>query len=154
MTRRPTNPTLRFADIIPIWDAVLRDDGGTIKTRDRNEMIALVYRLNQYRKIMRDREEDGWTDLDRYIIRRGNNQVFIEPRPIFDISRMEKLDGTPASGEPPTYVPSPLDEVIERMADGLMAEDVWHDTNKILQARGEPPLPRSRIRPKAGSFIE
>lgn len=125
MARPRLSLNLRFKDIIPIWDAVERDDGGAIACASTNDAIALVYRLNQYRKLLRESADLGTTMLDAFVIRRHDDQVVIEPRPTFDLSRMTKLDGTPIS--PPitqrqlTAEDRKLVEEAERLMQGYKA---------------------------------
>ncbi len=109
MPRKRLDPTIRFDDVVPVWNAALRDGGGLVRTNSDNESISLIYRLNQYRKIVREDEPAGWTEMDRYVVRKGNLCVEIERRmPINLLTRMTKLDGTPISA--PRVMSSPLDE--------------------------------------------
>jgi len=116
MPRKRLDPTIRFDDVVPVWNAALRDGGGLIRTNSDSESISLIYRLNQYRKIVREDEPAGWTDMDRYVVRKGHLCVEIARRiPVDLTARMTKLDGTPIS--PPRAQPSLLDETAARYAE-------------------------------------
>jgi hypothetical protein len=110
------DPTLRFSDVVPVWEQILRDKGGVLETDSDNETIALIYRLNQYRKIVREQSDKGWTDYDRYVVRRGRLCVHIEPRMNINlIARMTRLDGSPIT--PREIKPNPLDNNAKRFVE-------------------------------------
>jgi hypothetical protein len=116
MPRVRLDPSLRFSDVVPVWEQALAEKGGRIETDTENETIALIYRLNQYRKVVREESFKGWTDMDRYVVRKGDLCVHIEPRATIDLmSRMTRLDGEPIT--PRQGQPSKLDEVAKQLID-------------------------------------
>ena len=98
MPAKRQDPSIRFADITKIWEAALSDGGTLFDTTSDNETIAVIYRLNQYRKIIREQDPVGWTEMDRFVVRRGRFCIEIVPRYIPDFAaRLRKLDGTPST---------------------------------------------------------
>jgi len=137
MPRKRLDPTIRFDDVVPVWNTALRDGGGLVRTNSDNESISLIYRLNQYRKIVREDEPAGWTEMDRYVVRKGNLCVEIERRmPIDLLTRMTKLDGTPISA--PRVIPSPLDETAAqyvRKGNLIDNDDDEDDSNLTVEEK-------------------
>ena len=117
MPRNRQDPSIRFADVIKIWEAAVKDHGTAFDTYNDAETTTFIYRLNQYRKIVRDQSYEGWTEMDRYVVRRGEMRITIEPRYVPDFStRLHKLDGTPSTiYEPPKS--SPLDGSAAKFID-------------------------------------
>jgi len=76
-----------------------------------NAAVNIVYRLNQYRKILRENSDYEHTSLDSYVVRRTGAQIEIAPRPTFDLSTMRTLDGQPIETliEPPKPLPYKFD---------------------------------------------
>jgi hypothetical protein len=95
MARPKQNPTERFRDIIPLWTAVEQQGGVVFSAPNSNTAINIVYRLNQYRKLLREDSEYGYTALDGYVVQRDGYRVVIKPRPSYDLSTMRTLDGRP-----------------------------------------------------------
>jgi len=95
MSRPRKNPVERFNDILPLWSAAELKGGVEFTAPNENTAINIVYRLNQYRKIMRDMSDIEHTSLDTFVVRREANIVIIMPRPTFDLSTMRTLDGQP-----------------------------------------------------------
>jgi len=146
MPRRRLDPTLRFGDVVPVWNRALEEGGGIISTPDDNATIALVYRLNQYRKAVREEAPNGWTDLDRYIVKRGDLCVHIEPRITTDlVSRMTRLDGSPLPVR--ELKPSPLDHAVPRLLEE--ESDLSAEQRKLLEesAKLKPSPTAGRIKP-------
>ena len=103
MSRPSKNPVERFNDILPLWNAAELKGGVEFTAPNENTAVNIVYRLNQYRKIMRDMSDIEHTSLDAYVVRREGRIVIIMPRPTFDLSTMRTLDGRPIETliEPP-----------------------------------------------------
>lgn len=148
MPRKRLDPSIRFDDVVPVWETVLRDNGAVLRTNSDNETIALVYRLNQYRKIVREDAVMGWTELDRYVVRRGNLCVEIERRMPIDLTkRMTKLDGSPSTTAPTTRA-TPFDDFAAQAAKGSFIEqdegltreqqEMVRQVNKNLERKVQP----------------
>jgi hypothetical protein len=95
MSRPRKNPVERFNDILPLWNAAELQSGVEFTAPNENTAINIVYRLNQYRKIMREMSDIEHTSLDSFVVRREGRIVIIMPRPTFDLSTMRTLDGRP-----------------------------------------------------------
>ena len=133
MARPRKNPVERFSDILPLWTATELRGGVTFTAPSDNAAVNIVYRLNQYRKIMRENSDYDYTSLDKYVVRRIGAQIEIAPRPTFDLSTMRTLDGKPIETliEPPqpskygTFDPNnirPLDAEEQKRVDIAAAE--------------------------------
>lgn len=107
MPRKRLDPTLRYSDVVPVWQHALANGGGTITVDSDTQANYLLHRLNQYRALIRQDAPHGWVEHDRYIVRQGNLCVHIETRPQLDLmARMTRLDGTPLdSTAPPSTAP-------------------------------------------------
>src|SRR6188472_713542 len=95
MGRPRKNPVERFSDILPLWTVAEQRGGVEFTAPDAGTAINIVYRLNQYRKIMREMSDYDHTSLDSYVVRRHKETIEIAPRPTFDLSTMRTLDGKP-----------------------------------------------------------
>ena len=95
MPRPKQNPAERFRDIIPLWTAVEQQGGVVFSAPNENTAINIVYRLNQYRKILREDSDYGYTPLDGYVVQRESYRIVIKPQPKYDLSTMRTLDGRP-----------------------------------------------------------
>jgi hypothetical protein len=95
MARPRKNPVERFSDILPLWSAAELRGGILFTAPSPNTAANIVYRLNQYRKIVRENSDREHTSLDTYVIRRNGAVIEIAPRPTFDLSTMTTLDGRP-----------------------------------------------------------
>lgn len=95
MSRPRKDPVERFNDILPMWSAAEMKGGVEFTAPNESTAVNIVYRLNQYRKIMRSMSDIEHTSLDKYIVRREGRVVIIMPRPTFDLSTMRTLDGQP-----------------------------------------------------------
>ena len=95
MPRPKQNPAERFRDVIPLWTAVEQQGGVVFSAPNENTAINIVYRLNQYRKILREDSDYGYTPLDGYVVQRESYRITIKPRPKYDLSTMRTLDGRP-----------------------------------------------------------
>ncbi len=106
MGRTKQNPVERFSDILPLWQAAEIKGGVVFTAPSDNAAVNLVYRLNQYRKIMRQNSDYDHTSLDSYVVRRDGATIEIAPRPTFDLSTMRTLDGKPIDSLIPPPQPS------------------------------------------------
>ncbi len=95
MARPKKNPVERFSDILPLWTAAESRGGVEFTAPSEQVAVNIVYRLNQYRKIVRELSEYEHTSYDSYVVRRFGNTIEIAPRPTFDLSTMRTLDGQP-----------------------------------------------------------
>lgn len=134
MPKYRQDPSIRFADVIKIWEAAMKDGGTAFETFTDAETTTFIYRLNQYRKIIRDQSPAGWTDMDRFVVRRGEFTVTIEPRYVPDFStRLRKLDGSPSTiyDQPK---PNPLDQSAKRLLDDPSEEPTYTaEQQKLLR---------------------
>jgi hypothetical protein len=94
----------RFSDVIDIWTAAAENDGLDYFCQTEQQAYNLVFRLNEYRKLMRRLEPQHITILDLFVPRkrRGSTRVSIMRRPIFDLSNARTLDGAPIAASPQT----------------------------------------------------
>lgn len=162
MGRPRKDPSLRFADVRHIYEAAMENDGLRLEMPTISRAVHIVHRLNLYRKAQRELSDDPIIKADGFVFRSRENIVEIERRHVVDISHATTMDGQPL--REPARPPSPfdpatqaaLDAITEAAAssDGLMTEDEWYSTNKQLREMGMIELPRDRVRPKGGKFVE
>lgn len=98
----------KFNDVTPVWDAALRDEGVTFDMPTEKDAIAVVFKLHRYRKLMHEFESNRNILMDRFIVRRKENNVTIAPKPSFDMSILRTLDGKPVAPVERQFTPEEL----------------------------------------------
>jgi hypothetical protein len=95
-TGRPRiNPDRRFPDIVQIIDQAMTQPMPVhLYLQSKSAAIALVHRINTYRKAVRDMMETGVTHLDGYVFRQKENVVEIAERPRVTPFNMRMVNAT------------------------------------------------------------
>ena len=102
--RKPINPTFRFRDVIPIWEAAQQRSMSGIANgelllefieSDEGHAIQRIHRLNTCRATMRDLTDNGYHKWDDFVVRKDGNKVQIWLKAEFDWSRLTDGQGNP-----------------------------------------------------------
>ena len=81
MPRPAMNPNARFADVKPIWEHAVANNGAIWHTDHPNEAIRMTMRLNMYRKVLRELSHDGYIYEDFFVVARKHCDITIKRRP-------------------------------------------------------------------------
>lgn len=93
MTRPKMDLTLRYADVMPLWQSASLNNGLNYMARDENKAISIMHRLHKVRVALRNQELDGAIALDLFVVRRVGREIIISKRETFDPDKLFTLDG-------------------------------------------------------------
>lgn len=91
------NLNVRFADALQMWNQAIDNGGATFYFPDQNATIHANFRLQRYRKAVRDNLlPNEVSTLDMWVVKVPPNgcSITIEMRPLIKPTRIERLDGT------------------------------------------------------------